>query len=278
MVAGTSQIELSTGQAIQVEALAGVVAEDQHSSSTEIRSRGGGGYVSSSGGYVSPAQITTVTTTYQQIWITDDHGVDHEVALQNIGIPLRVGQRVTAYLVRPDGVGDGRYEGLFNHSAQRYSLMAPHFKPKIRLTQGYRGSALVTVLVVLALVAGAAAWLRTEQVEAQASAIRSRTPDCKTPPANAWISKSERLAAERAAADCRAHLPEIWAEYRKAVATHSALTRQANVLTFTQLGCAIVLTSGGLIRWVRRSHYRKRVWREYLEKLEAIVGSGQIAP
>ena len=45
-------IKLSTGQIIPVWTLNGVVADNQHSSSTRVYSSGGGGFIGPNGGFI----------------------------------------------------------------------------------------------------------------------------------------------------------------------------------------------------------------------------------
>ena len=65
-------IKLSTGQTIPVWTLNGVVADNQHSSSTRVYSSGGGGYIGPNGGHIDAAEIYSQVTTRQSVWITDD--------------------------------------------------------------------------------------------------------------------------------------------------------------------------------------------------------------
>ena len=141
-------IELSTEQTIPVWTLNGVVAGNQHSSSTRVYSSGGGGYIGPSGGYVEAAKIHSEVTTQQSVWITDDESKDTEIWLRNRQIPLRVGHRVTARFVKLQGSGEWRLETFVNYNSQQvYSWLAEHPAP-IDLLASDRGSPLATAFVL----------------------------------------------------------------------------------------------------------------------------------
>lgn len=112
-------ITLSSGQTIPVWTLNGIVADNQHSSSTRVYSSGGGGYVGPNGGYIDAAEIHSEVTTRQSVWITDDRSKDTEVWFRNRQIPVRVGHRVTAKFVMPQGSGEWRLETSVNHDSQQ---------------------------------------------------------------------------------------------------------------------------------------------------------------
>ena len=134
-------ITLSTGQTIPVWTLNGVVADNQHSSSTRVYSSGGGGYIDA-------AKIHSEVTTRQSVWITDDESQDTEIWFQNRQVPLRVGQRVTARFVMPQGSGEWRLETFVNHNSQQvHSWLAENPAP-IDLMASDRGSTLATAFVL----------------------------------------------------------------------------------------------------------------------------------
>ncbi|HEX6706085.1 MAG TPA: hypothetical protein VF169_15090 [Albitalea sp.] len=274
----TTEFTLSSGQKIEVWAITGTIADDRHSSSTRIHTRGGGGFVGPSGGFVDPPEVRSTTTTHQHIWITDSDGLEHAVSLQNLEVPLRGGQKVTLYATYPDSADNGRYEALFNHSTQRFYNLARHFTPQIRLTQGYRGSVIATLLVVLALVVGGLAWHRLDAIQTEAGKQRTRDPYCAVPSNQSSVTKAQRIAEEKQVADCKVHLPEIKAEFKKAAATYAALTREANMWVVAQAGCVLALLIAGVVRGVRRSAHKQRIWQEYLNRLDAVAGTSVLGP
>ena len=141
-------IKLSTGQTIPVWTLNGVVADNQHSSSTRVYSSGGGGYIGPNGGYIEAAEIHSEVTTRQSVWITDDESKDGEVRFRNRKVSLRVGQRVTARFVALEGSDEWRLEIFVNHSSQQvHSWLAENPAP-IDLMASDRGSPLATAFVV----------------------------------------------------------------------------------------------------------------------------------
>lgn len=141
-------IKLSTGQTIPVWTLNGVVADNQHSNTTRVYSSGGGGYVGPNGGYVHAAEIHSQVTTRQSVWITDDESKDTEISFRNRQVPLRVGHRVTARFVMPQGSDEWRLETFVNHSSQQvHSWLAENPAP-IDLMASDRGSPLATAYVL----------------------------------------------------------------------------------------------------------------------------------
>ena len=141
-------IKLSTGQTIPVWTLNGVVADNQHSSSTRVYSSGGGGYIGPNGGHIDAAEIHSQVTTRQSVWITDDESKDTEISFRNRQVPLRVGHRVTARFVMPQGSDEWRLETFVNHSSQQvHSWLAENPAP-IDLMESDRWSPLATAFVV----------------------------------------------------------------------------------------------------------------------------------
>lgn len=112
---------LSSGATIELSAITGKVVDNQHSSTTSVYSSGGGGYLGPQGGYVAPVSVESVTNTKQSIWIQDANGIDHEIRFRNQEVPVRVGQKITAYWSEPRDLKKTRLIGLHNHGSQRYS-------------------------------------------------------------------------------------------------------------------------------------------------------------
>ena len=156
-------ITLSSGQTIPVWTLNGVVADNQHSSSTRVYSSGGGGYIGPNGGFIEASQIHSVETTRQSVWITDDESKDTEIWFRNRQVPLRVGQRVTARFVMPRGSDEWRLETFVNHSSQQvYSWLAENPAP-IDLMASDRGSPLATAFVLVGAVGCWYAWTKLSE-------------------------------------------------------------------------------------------------------------------
>lgn len=87
-----------TGKSVTLEAISGEVLEASKHSTTEIHSRGGGGYVSAkSGGYVSAPSVSSTSTTHQEIWLRTSEGTEVPVQLSGADAPVRAGQQVVAF-------------------------------------------------------------------------------------------------------------------------------------------------------------------------------------
>lgn len=80
---------------VNLETRTGVVLSTDKRSETQIRSHGGGGYVSSNGGYVAPARISSKTVELHEFWIEDEAGNEIPVQLSGANLPLRIGQKVS---------------------------------------------------------------------------------------------------------------------------------------------------------------------------------------
>lgn len=154
----STKITLSTGQAIGVWTVSGVVADDQHSSSTRVFSSGGGGYVGPNGGHVTAPQIHSEISTHQSVWITDDNQEDHELSLRNMEIPLRIQQRVTARFVMRAGATEWRLETFTNQSADLFYSWAAESTPPIDLMSNDRGSFLATAFFIGGILSCWYAW------------------------------------------------------------------------------------------------------------------------
>lgn len=154
----SKKINLSTGQSVDVWTVTGVVAADQHSSSTRVFSSGGGGYVGPHGGHVAAPQLHSETSSRQRVWITDDNRKDHELSLCNMEIPLRIGQRVTARFVMRADATEWRLETFTNHSADLFYSWASENTSPIDLMSTDRGSLLATAFFVGGVLACWYAW------------------------------------------------------------------------------------------------------------------------
>lgn len=153
-------IKVSTEQTISVWTLKGVVADNQHSSCTRVYSSGGGGHIGPNGGFIDATQIHAEVTTRQSVWITDDESNDTEVRFQNRQVPLRIGQRVTARFVMPQGRDEWRLETFVNHSSQQvHSWLAENPAP-IDLMASDRGSPMATAFVVAGVAGCWYAWTK----------------------------------------------------------------------------------------------------------------------
>ncbi len=98
----------------------GEVLGNNKYSETQVSSSGGGGYVGKSGGYVSPTKISSTSITNHQFWIKTDDGVEKDVKLIGVDIPLRTGQMITLISAKNKGSNEGLYSVLINHSANKH--------------------------------------------------------------------------------------------------------------------------------------------------------------
>lgn len=64
--------------------------------------------------------VTSSTTTEQEIWIRRDGGEETVVKLFDVEVPVREGQKVTVIGARRPGAKDGFWLNFVNHSANRH--------------------------------------------------------------------------------------------------------------------------------------------------------------
>ena len=64
-----------------------VLASDKYHE-THISGRGGGGYIGQYGGRIKPITIGSSTVTNHEFWIKTEYGVEKDIKLHNINIPL----------------------------------------------------------------------------------------------------------------------------------------------------------------------------------------------
>ena len=108
---------------------AGEVSHSETRSETEVQGNisGGGGYSSSGTGFQSPVsgQVTSKTTRFQNIFLTDRDGNEHTVELKNFLVPCKSGHNISLFLITSGGRDKGSYFSAYNHDTrQSYN----HFK------------------------------------------------------------------------------------------------------------------------------------------------------
>ena len=132
------------GKQIAFAGMTGEVVGSQKFSETKISSSGGGGYVGPEGGRISAPTIRSTSVTNHEIWIRAEDGVEHNVSLRGLDIPLREGQKVTLVATARKGAGVMMYCMLVNHSAGRhwYINTAEEMNQAMRI-EGPNGRALL---------------------------------------------------------------------------------------------------------------------------------------
>ena len=116
-------IEIANGKAMgldyAVHARTGTISGTQTRSETEVSGNisGGGSY---GNGYNAPVQgnVTSKTTNHQDIFLTDDDGVEHLIQTVDFLIPCREGQRATFYFVNSGNAANGSYFSVYNHNSR----------------------------------------------------------------------------------------------------------------------------------------------------------------
>lgn len=100
-----------------------VLGSDKYSEThVSVSSSGGGGYVGPNGGYVSAPTVnsSSSTVTNHEFWIKTEDGLEKDIKLRGVDIPLRPGQKITLISAGRKGAGSGWYSILVNHSAGKH--------------------------------------------------------------------------------------------------------------------------------------------------------------
>lgn len=113
-----------------------VLASDKYHE-THISGRGGGGYIGQYSGRIKPIAIDSSTVINHEFWIKTKYGVERDIKLHNINIPLRSGQKITLISAARKGADTGLYSILVNHSAGKHWLInsAQDLNKKLQLEQ-----------------------------------------------------------------------------------------------------------------------------------------------
>lgn len=98
-----TDLKLPGGLAVSFQTLSGEVIEAAESTSYDIRSSGGGGYVGRGTGRISAPTITSRAIPEQTVWIRDTAGKEHQIKLIGITVPLRAGHQVSFVLAARNG-------------------------------------------------------------------------------------------------------------------------------------------------------------------------------
>ncbi|MGE0621580.1 MAG: hypothetical protein AB7I04_02070 [Pseudomonadales bacterium] len=110
------------GWKYQLNSLSGVVLDSQQRTEEEtvIEASGGHGVMVGGTGYITPRQEAVKdTTTFDHLFIRDDEGREHEVELEDFGLRLRIGNRIT--VVQATGArGSERPVLLYNENTRKH--------------------------------------------------------------------------------------------------------------------------------------------------------------
>ncbi|MBO0399812.1 hypothetical protein ACK36F_07690 [Aeromonas veronii] len=102
-----------------------------------VSSSGGGGYVGPNGGHVSAPSVhsTSSTITNHEFWIKTEDGLEKDIKLRGVDVPLRPGQKITLISAKRKGADNGWYSILVNHSAGKHWFInsAEELNKKLKL-------------------------------------------------------------------------------------------------------------------------------------------------
>lgn len=100
--------------------ISGEVIGSNKFSETHVSSSGGGGYIGQHGGHVTAPTVRSETVTNHEFWIKTEDGLEKDIKLRGIDVPLRSGQKITLISAGIKGTNKGWYSILVNHSAGKH--------------------------------------------------------------------------------------------------------------------------------------------------------------
>ncbi|QNN23377.1 hypothetical protein HED60_14185 [Planctomycetales bacterium ZRK34] len=114
------------GVGYEIYAHTGVVKHTDTRSETSVEGSFTGGTTTNYGGGVSVSQpghgyVSSKTTNFQNIYLTDDEGNDHTVHLVDFLVACAAGHKLTMYMMAKPGKGSGTYFKAVNvNTRERY--------------------------------------------------------------------------------------------------------------------------------------------------------------
>jgi len=142
---------VALGLDYQVLDRSGIVSHSEIRSETEVEGNisGGGGYTSGGTGFNTPVrgQIRSKTTRFQNIFLTDDDGVEHTIELQNFIIPCKPDHRLTLLLLITGDKDFGSYFSAYNHNTRT----SYDYPKAVRMEMFPRKIFLISIVVVYLL-------------------------------------------------------------------------------------------------------------------------------
>ena len=100
----------------------GTVSHSETRSETEVQGTvsGGGGFSSGGTGYQAPVSgnVSSTTTRFQTIFLTDDDEKEHTIELKNFLVPCKQDHKLTMFLITAAGKDTGSYFKAYNHNTR----------------------------------------------------------------------------------------------------------------------------------------------------------------
>lgn len=133
-MAEMSEVALK-GMKFGIYSLTGEVKDSRKWTSTEVSGEGGGGggYVQGGSGYVStqPVNITSTTTTHDQLFVQGSDGKEICVETSNANLQVRPGHTVSVVWIIKKGKDRGPYCVVYNHNTEqtRWLYVSSSFSP-----------------------------------------------------------------------------------------------------------------------------------------------------
>lgn len=134
-MAKISEVTLK-GMKFAIYSLTGEVKDSRKWTSTEVSGEGGGGggYVQGGSGYVStqPVNITSTTTTHDQLFVQGSDGKEICVETSDANLQVRPGHIVSVVWGIKKGKDQGYYWTIFNHNTEKTNWLdvSSSFSPR----------------------------------------------------------------------------------------------------------------------------------------------------
>lgn len=98
----------------------GHVLSDRKFSETRVWSSGGGGYISTFGGFVEANEVHSKPVTCHEFWLITAAGAEEYVQITGADIPLREGQKISIIYLREKRASESYHALLINHNAKKF--------------------------------------------------------------------------------------------------------------------------------------------------------------
>ena len=153
------------GASYKIHARTGTVDSSDVRAETEVTGNisGGGGYSAGGTGYNAPVtgSIQSRTTRYQNIYLTDEDGLEHNIELVNFLVPCKQGQKLTMLFLTAGKADRGSYFRAYNHNTREHCN-----HPKAVVSEMFPKAIFMIAMAVVALFVLISAFTSNESVGA----------------------------------------------------------------------------------------------------------------
>ena len=110
---------LINGKPWECHSYTGTVASAAKRLETKVEGSGGGGSSYQGTGYTAPVNISSSTTTHDEVYVVDENGQEHVLRLQNWDLSVREGHKLTVVSLVKQGRANGPLVAIHNHTLNK---------------------------------------------------------------------------------------------------------------------------------------------------------------